>query len=149
MFGNTVDNAGNIVYNEQHDTKTRSACHTVGGAAHRRTHLRSRLGGTARGEAVNVTRVRELESSKSGARRVLWRCEPPFQCVGWDGELEPAEPTEYVITSAVNAMFSGAETYIFAADAEGNVTDWGELPGSYRGGYDHEKAIAGLVASAT
>ena len=33
------------------------------------------------------------------------------------------------------------ETYIFPADEDGNVLDWGELEGSYRGGMDHEEAL--------
>lgn len=48
---------------------------------------------------------------------------------------EPHEGTEFVIVSGANAMFSGV--------AEGEVSDWGELEGSFRGSIDHERALAG------
>ena len=41
------------------------------------------------------------------------------------------------------ALFSGPETYIFGADAEGNVLRWGELEGSFRGDIDHARALRG------
>lgn len=80
----------------------------------------------------------------SRGRQLLYKLDPPLEWMGW-GEDEEDQPqsTEYVIVSAVDAPLSGPETYIFAADAEGNITDWGELEGSYRGGFDHEQALAG------
>ncbi len=33
------------------------------------------------------------------------------------------------------------ETYIFPCTPEGNVTSWGELEGSYRGGLSHAQAL--------
>lgn len=74
-------------------------------------------------------RIRDLGPSESGATRWLWRMDPPL-----DGH-------EFVISSAVVAMFTGAETYIFAASEDGEVTDWLELPGSFQGGLDHDTAI--------
>jgi len=41
---------------------------------------------------------------------------------------------------------SGPETYIFPAKKSGDifeVADWGELNGSYRGGFDHAEALKG------
>ena len=61
----------------------------------------------------------------------LYRMEPPL-----DGR-------EFVIASAANAMFIGPETYLFPADADGEVVDWVEMDGSYRGGLSHAKAFAG------
>jgi hypothetical protein len=49
--------------------------------------------------------------------------------------------TNYVVISAVNAMFSGPETYIFPASSNGEVIDWCELDGSYKGGLDHVQAL--------
>ena len=49
---------------------------------------------------------------------------------------------EYVIVSAVNAVFSGPETYIFEANDKGEVVDYGELEGSFRGELNHAKALA-------
>jgi hypothetical protein len=55
----------------------------------------------------------------------------------------PLKGARHVIVSAVNAMYSGDETYIFKADAEGQITDWLEMEGSFKGGLDHEKALRG------
>ena len=62
----------------------------------------------------------------------------------------PLEGHEFVVVSSVHAMFTGPETYIFPADKNGKVTNWGELPGSYRGGLNHIKALedAGYTALA-
>lgn len=78
-----------------------------------------------------------------------------FVCdlVGWNGRAKlyrvdpPHEGVEHVVVSAVSAPFSGPETYIFPADADGNVTSWLELDGSYRGGLNHVAALvnAGYV----
>lgn len=57
-------------------------------------------------------------------------------------ELQPGGPLpRYVIVSAVYAMFTGDETYIFAANDAGQVTGWIELEGSFRGSKDHEMAL--------
>ena len=67
--------------------------------------------------------------------------------VGWTGDaklykLSPKlEGNKYVIVSTTHVMLSGPETYIFGATEDGEVTDWGELPGSYKGGLDHNKAL--------
>ena len=73
---------------------------------------------------------------------------------GWTGDArlyqlsEPIEhrddeKTEYVIVSATVAPFSGPETYIFPSNSDGEVENWGELEGSYRGGLDHAEALRG------
>ena len=52
--------------------------------------------------------------------------------------------TSLVIVSAAYVPYSGPETYIFAAKRVGDVVDvadWMELPGSFRGGLDHEAAL--------
>lgn len=69
----------------------------------------------------------------------LWKVSPPVKYHG--GE------TEFVVTSAATAMMSGPETYIFPADESGKILDFLELPGSYRGGLDHDEAIRGLCES--
>lgn len=56
---------------------------------------------------------------------------------------EPLDGNEYVVVSATVAMFSGPETYIFAADETGKVTGWSELSGSFRGDLDHQAALQG------
>jgi hypothetical protein len=52
----------------------------------------------------------------------------------------PLDGHEHVAVSAVVA-YSGPETYIFPADADGKVLSWGELDGSFRGDLDHEAAL--------
>lgn len=61
----------------------------------------------------------------------------------WDDKDPPARKTKYVIVSATSAPLSGPETYIFPADKDGNVLDWGELEGSYQGGLSHAQALKG------
>ncbi len=53
----------------------------------------------------------------------------------------PHEGNEFVIASAANALYSGPETYLFPADADGRVIGWSELEGSYRGGLSHARAL--------
>ena len=65
----------------------------------------------------------------------------------WAGEArlyqlsEPLETYEFVIVSATVVIYCGPETYIFGADPDGNIADWGELCGSFQGGLDHERAL--------
>jgi hypothetical protein len=72
--------------------------------------------------------IKSLSGWRGDAR--LYRVDPPMKC--WD---KPS--TEYVIVSATIVAYSGPETYIFAADETGTVTDWSELSGSQRGPLDH------------
>lgn len=60
----------------------------------------------------------------------VYRLDPPLKDYGGQNAHE------LVLTSAANVMFSGPETYIFPCDLEGEVTNWGELPGSKRGTLD-------------
>lgn len=83
--------------------------------------------------AARAVKVKDLDNSTRGATRVLW-------LVG-DGDV-----AHCVITSAVVAYDTGApETYVFASDPDGNVTNWMDLPGSFRGDFDHDRAITGYV----
>jgi len=47
----------------------------------------------------------------------------------------------FVIVSAKDVMFSGPETYIFPATEDGEIVDWMEMPGSFRGSLDHNQAL--------
>lgn len=74
----------------------------------------------------------------------LYRLNPPMPTYDPDNEWEtPSEPAEYVVVSGTVVMYSGRETYIFAANADGRIVDWSELDGSFRGGIDHERALRG------
>lgn len=86
-----------------------------------------------------ATFVRKLTDFTGDAR--LYKVDPPIEQKDWEGNVEATH--EYVIASATNVMFSGPETYLFPANEAGEVIDWGELDGSYRGGFDHEAALTG------
>ena len=49
--------------------------------------------------------------------------------------------TSFVIVSAVIAMFTGAETYIFPATKDGEAINHLEMYGSFRGELDHIQAL--------
>jgi hypothetical protein len=92
---------------------------------------------------MQATFVRDLDNFQGEAK--LYKLTPPLQYQPWDDE--PATEVEFVAVSAVVAMFSGPETYVFPADEDGKLTDWGEMPGSFKGALDHQRAIDRLVAS--
>lgn len=47
----------------------------------------------------------------------------------------------YVVVSAISSSLIDPETYIFPSDEDGNVLNYEELTGSYRGGICHETAL--------
>lgn len=47
---------------------------------------------------------------------------------------------DHVIVSAVSPL-SGPKTHIFPSNAKGEVLDWLEMPGSFRGELNHAKAL--------
>lgn len=54
---------------------------------------------------------------------------------------------EFVVVSAIilpKAMGGGAETYLFPANAQGDVVSWLEMPGSQKGTLSHQEVIEGL-----
>lgn len=86
-----------------------------------------------RGKKV-ATEVRRLNGWKGDAR--LYRLSPPI-------EGDEDQHYHHLIVSAAVTPDHGPETFIFAADAAGEVLDWCELPGSFRGSLDHEAALSG------
>lgn len=77
------------------------------------------------------------------AEQILWEVAPAIAyTTGPDYDVK--QLTSYVVTSATVVFFSGPETYIFPADKDGEVLGWMELPGSFRGAFDHERAIANV-----
>ena len=73
-----------------------------------------------------ATKVKDLENPK--AMQSLYRLSDRLR--GFD----------YVVVSAVVNHLC-YETYIFGTDENGEVLDWGELPGSECDVYSHEKAL--------
>ena len=87
----------------------------------------------------------------------LYRLDPPMDGREAYGTLAPPfgperEKHQYVIASAttLSSLYHqrpgvvNTETYLFAADASGEVTDWCELPGSMRGTLDHSEVFANV-----
>jgi hypothetical protein len=81
-----------------------------------------------------ATLIRRLAGFKGDAR--LYRLDP---AISYDEQQ--GQTTEHVIVSA--AARTGPETYIFPADADGRIASWGELQGSFQGGFDHAEALRG------
>lgn len=76
----------------------------------------------------------QQQVSPSRAKQRVYRLSEPL--TNYDGQ-----EYEHVVVSAVVVPYSGPETYIFGSDAEGEILNWTELPGSYRGGLDHAEAL--------
>lgn len=79
--------------------------------------------------ATFVRKLDRLEGVVGDAR--LYHLDPPT-----------ADGHEFVLVSATSFMGT-EETYIFPAMSNGEVTDWLELEGSFRGGRDHSRALSG------
>ena len=78
---------------------------------------------------------------------LLYRVDPPMPYTSIDMDVPSSymhDTTEFVIVSAVTLRFpeTGDETYIFPADADGNVLGWEEIKGSMRGTLNHAEALA-------
>lgn len=83
--------------------------------------------------------VKKLDGFTGDA--ALYHLDPPFQGYSWSDAV--ASMYAHVIVSATIIPHSGPETYIFGASEDGEVLDWIELPGSFRGALDHEEALRG------
>lgn len=86
---------------------------------------------------MEATFVKDLDNFIGTAK--LWVLSEPI--------ADDEDETEYVATSAVDALYTGPETYIFPCDEQGNVLSWSELPGSFRGSLDHDQAISRLLGT--
>ena len=75
-----------------------------------------------------ATKVKDLQTHRLMHSSALYRLSDRLR--GFD----------YVVVSAVIDRLIH-ETYIFGADKNGEVLDWGELPGSECDVYSHEKAL--------
>jgi hypothetical protein len=73
----------------------------------------------------------------------LYYLDPPVTFIdyNYDTNEESDNYTNYVVVSAATVPFSGPETYIFPSNKEGEIKDFNELYGSYRGGLSHERAL--------
>jgi hypothetical protein len=85
--------------------------------------------------ATFIRDVSRQNRSRGVAR--LYQVHPPILVEDW---LHTGV-YDYVVVSATVVMFSGPETYIFPADEDGTIADFGDLDGSFRGALDHERAL--------
>ena len=81
-------------------------------------------------------------SGFTGDARLYELSEPIEYDKPWDETCPFAKETKFVVVSAT-IVSTKPETYIFAANKDGRVIDWGELDGSYQGGLSHEEALTG------
>ena len=79
--------------------------------------------------------------SPSGAQQQAYLLDPPLPYTDWGADGTVELQAERVVVSAVVAMFSGPETYIFPADEDGEVASWGEIGASQRGTLSHEVVL--------
>ena len=86
-----------------------------------------------------ATYIRSPEGWNGDAR--LYKLSEPVEYGYSFDDDEELPTTEFVIVSAVYALFSGPETYIFPANEDGDVLTMSEMSGSYRGGTSHETAL--------
>jgi hypothetical protein len=86
----------------------------------------------------------------------LYRLSAPIVYAHRDEDgVEEARETSYVVVSASHKQWLQAdgvkdlvhETYIFAADADGDVLSWSELEGSEQGVLDHEHVLRSFGAT--
>jgi len=69
-----------------------------------------------------------------GGPSKLWKCSDYYLCpkagqIGW-----------FVVSCALDQK-GRRRTYLFAVDESGDTLDWNELPGSFEGDLDHERAV--------
>ena len=96
-----------------------------------------------------ATFIKKIEGWIADARLVHLSAPVAYQIFNETGESEE-RTTDHVIVSAVNAFYSGDETYIFPADSDGEALNMCELEGSFKGYQDHAEALrrAGYVITA-
>ena len=86
---------------------------------------------------MNAVKVREIDLPRTGVTQFLWRLSEPYD-VTESGQV--VQTVDHIVTSASSVM-GRPETYVFPADAKGTIVHWSELPGSFRGGLDHARAL--------
>lgn len=54
----------------------------------------------------------------------------------------PLDGHDHVVVSATMILMTEPETYIFGADPKGEIVDWTDLDGSFKGAMDHAQALS-------
>lgn len=95
---------------------------------------------------ITARRVGKTCVNSDRADQVLWELSKEIVWNEYEKDyVEGYTPkrTKFVITSAVDVLYSGPETYMFPANEHGEIINWGEMPGSFKGEFNHEKCIIG------
>ena len=79
-----------------------------------------------------ATIIKRQGNPNTNGDQVIAKCDPPM-----------CGRHYYVCSRAISRAFDTgqAETYLFPCDEAGDITDWGELPGSFQGEMNHEQAF--------
>lgn len=93
---------------------------------------------------MQVEFVKNLTGTWKGDAR-LYKVTPPVPYKRDGYSIKHKQHSSYIVISAVVVMFSDSETYIFPSDKNGEILDWGELPGSFQGNLDHQQAIDNFI----
>lgn len=80
-------------------------------------------------KAYEQKKLDQADANIKGREQILFRMEPPY--LGH----------EYIVASAANVPYSGAEVYLFPADRDGEITDWVNLDGSERGTLNIDRVL--------
>lgn len=90
----------------------------------------------------SATLVKKLEQYHGDAR--LYRLAPSleYSTMTDDEGLPVLQLTEYLVVSSLEDIT--VETLIFAAEADGDITDWTDLDGSVRGETTHARVLSSL-----
>lgn len=91
---------------------------------------------------MEATFVKDLD--KGSGTQKLWKLSEPYAVRDWDDSEKVT--VEHVVTSATTVLGT-PETYVFPSDENGDIVEWGELPGSFKGALDHDQAIEGFTNS--
>jgi hypothetical protein len=87
------------------------------------------------GQLMRATKMRDLDGFTGDT--ALYQLSEEYL-------VRPGLSVRHVVVSCVEIL--GQDTYLFPANAAGEVLSWVELPGSFSGGLDHNVAI-GLFES--
>ena len=91
---------------------------------------------------MNTALLIDTITPAPGVEQRYYRLDPPLEYdPSWDGTKCL---TQFIVVSASSLMPSGPETYIFPADKDGQITNWLELDGSFRGELNHNRALANI-----
>ena len=86
------------------------------------------------GVATFIRMIEKAVTASKEQKIALYSLNPPIK--DHDGKKH-----RYVIVSSIVAYFTGPETYIFPATKSGEITSWGELPGSMQGTMEAKDAL--------